>query len=493
MKRWQSWVWPVTLFVVVIGFGHRLLADAAAEPQARPDSSKPSDIVPPATPTGPRPRGMIEALKEQMQRSPLLQDDEITVPLLDSLDDAARLYDRAKQQNRQALDRLKHAPNRGVTASPRAQAGTNVILIVLDRLNPDHLTASGDEVLPAVSAWRKRGVTFQTAYAGSADLETSFWSMLVGRNTGRLPPGQGTTRDVNERLSWPAHLQRTDIATACVGHWGMTPHPLDVGFDYFCGVLGEASAVLDHPSELNLGRTTMTLSTESPPTLWKLLAIEVQQWMAARSEEDRRFAMIVRLPCLTSDVRSPSPETLRGWNEVLAAVEQTLDGHGLQGTTHVIVTALGSEAAAASGLSQQELRVPLVITGPYLSRSGESLSTPVALWDLAPTVADLAGAPVLPYDRDGQSLWSRESSDSARKARLFYWRAPALPRNQAVCKGTWKGLYFAKDQRMELYDLATDPDGRNNIAQLHPEVVRSLLLGQPEQVDALMKRVESER
>lgn len=45
---------------------------------------------------------------------------------------------------------------------------------------------------------------------------------------------------------------------------------------------------------------------------------------------------------------------------------------------------------------------------------------------------------------------------------------------QAVRKGKWKGVYYIKEDRFELYDLRKDTGETRNVAEQHPEVVADL-------------------
>lgn len=136
------------------------------------------------------------------------------------------------------------------------------------------------------------------------------------------------------------------------------------------------------------------------------------------------------------------------------------------------------------------IRVPAIAWGPGLVRPGVTNDqTVVAAVDLLPSLAALAGAtlPAGPAPdgedlaaallgtaspkRSGPLFWEYGRNDTS-----FDYPKPAGDRspNVAVRDGDWKLLVDADGSRVELYDLAADPEEAKNLAGEQPEVAGRL-------------------
>ncbi|HMO66837.1 MAG TPA: aryl-sulfate sulfohydrolase, partial [Verrucomicrobiota bacterium] len=108
---------------------------------------------------------------------------------------------------------------------------------------------------------------------------------------------------------------------------------------------------------------------------------------------------------------------------------------------------------------------------------------PVSIKDLFPTLLDAAGVPAAPDQPvDGLSLLPLLRGEIAELPRPFLaWHFPgysqsvvrergwrAVPAG-AIRQGTWKLIEFFEDDRLELYDLATDLPEAGNLASAQPE------------------------
>ena len=60
----------------------------------------------------------------------------------------------------------------------------------------------------------------------------------------------------------------------------------------------------------------------------------------------------------------------------------------------------------------------------------------------------------------------------------FYWELYEAGGKQAVRPGDWKGIKLdvskKLDSPIEMYDLKSDPQEKNNIASKHPEIVKQI-------------------
>ncbi len=125
------------------------------------------------------------------------------------------------------------------------------------------------------------------------------------------------------------------------------------------------------------------------------------------------------------------------------------------------------------------IRVPLIatwITGGLSGRVQGISATPVAAWDLFPTIAALCGA-APPGGLDGIDLSPILRAQGQPAAREYlYWEYPDGKGWQAVRIGDMKAIRRnAKATRkgpIEVYDLAADPAETKDISASHPEIVK---------------------
>ncbi len=123
---------------------------------------------------------------------------------------------------------------------------------------------------------------------------------------------------------------------------------------------------------------------------------------------------------------------------------------------------------------QQNLNLP----------AGIRIDTPVISDDFFTTFLEIAGVPAPEgYVHDGQGFWSSGygvgSTESGVRSedRVLGWHyphkwgpeGPGTDPFTAVRKGDWKLIYFYKDDRYELYNLANDLGETTNLAWKQPE------------------------
>jgi arylsulfatase A-like enzyme len=116
------------------------------------------------------------------------------------------------------------------------------------------------------------------------------------------------------------------------------------------------------------------------------------------------------------------------------------------------------------------IRVPLIVRWPGVVPGGRTSAFVAAHWDWFPTLAALAGAPT-PAHLDGFSIVPTLEGRTQPAHDFLYWEFHERGFQQAVRMGTWKAVRPAKDQPLELYDLATDVAEQHDVASLHPDVV----------------------
>ncbi len=122
------------------------------------------------------------------------------------------------------------------------------------------------------------------------------------------------------------------------------------------------------------------------------------------------------------------------------------------------------------------IRVPLIIQGPELS--AREIDVPVSSIDFYPTMLELAGIKSQ-SSLDGVSLAALLKKEQDLDRDALFWHYPhyhgsAWTPGAAIRVGDHKLVEFYEDETYELYDLASDPGERNNLAEGNPELVQVL-------------------
>ncbi len=120
------------------------------------------------------------------------------------------------------------------------------------------------------------------------------------------------------------------------------------------------------------------------------------------------------------------------------------------------------------------IRVPMLVKWPERITPGTVIDTPVAHIDLLPTLAAAAGAE-LPSDRiiDGKNLLLEATGEGVieRQNDALFWQSGAY---KVVRAGDWKLQVDGIQNKLWLFDLASDPQERNNLVGERPEKVAEL-------------------
>jgi arylsulfatase A-like enzyme len=207
-------------------------------------------------------------------------------------------------------------------------------------------------------------------------------------------------------------------------------------------------------------------------------------------------------------------ETVAG---VLAAVERA----GQAADTLVVFTSDNGGLATAEGAATSNLplragkgfvyeggiRVPLIIRWPGVVEPGSSSEVPVTTLDIAATLLDAAGCEQPAGNvLDGKSLRPVLAGSGALPGRDLVWHYPhysnqgsrpaaALIAGDGPRPGAEKLVEHFEDGRLELFDLASDPGERSDLAATRPERTRELhgrLAAWRKQVDAALPRPNPE-
>ncbi|MCB9378356.1 MAG: sulfatase [Holophagales bacterium] len=383
----------------------------------------------------------------------------------------------------------------------REKPRVNVLLLSLDTLRADHLSAYGYErpTSPHLDAFARRGWRFETAISQAPWTRPSHRSML----TGLYPSSHGELR--SPRL--PELFWRRGYRTFALTGGGQ----LDPKFGF-----GEGFEAYQGQEWLREPEQLFRRLDARPESRFFLF---LHSWEPHDPYEDTRFAE--GMPPGRVDGRFDHALWL-AWNEELTAEEKAyveamydgdiaradegirdllagLEARGLLDETIVAITSDHGEAFWEHGtwrhgmhLYDHQVHVPLILWVPPAVRARHGLAEPgaegtvvldqVGLIDLYPTLAELAGVPVdhaiqgrslVPYLR-GERLPPREVlSENVNVSRL---ERKSLRTDRTKLIQT-----IARDPERDygpehlLFDLRRDPGEHENLAPRMPAAVEALL------------------
>ena len=170
-------------------------------------------------------------------------------------------------------------------------------------------------------------------------------------------------------------------------------------------------------------------------------------------------------------------------DEQVARILRVLDELGLSENTIVVFTSdngpndfgfPGVFRGRKHSLHDGGVHLPLLVRWPNHVHAGRvDAKSVLAGVDWLPTLATVAGAKYDEKDLVGENvldIWKGKERD--RKNDLF-WRVPNPKATAVMLRGNWK-FHLERKGPPELYDLATDPGERKNLAAQHPALVRDL-------------------
>lgn len=203
-----------------------------------------------------------------------------------------------------------------------------------------------------------------------------------------------------------------------------------------------------------------------------------------------------------------SDETIRRRAEMLLAVDEglgriveTLEVEGLLNDTFILFTSDNGFFYGEHGLSlerrlpyEESIRTPLIIRYPTLVRAGEEVDHLVASVDIAPTVLEVAGAPVGDHIQGQSFLPSLRGSPTGARSSVFVefftyenpfpwlldmdYRAIRTERYKYIHwmqYPDWGELYDLEEDPFEVRNLMDDPAMEGVIQGLKEELRESAL------------------
>ena len=390
----------------------------------------------------------------------------------------------------------------------------DILLISLDTTRADHLSAYGYErkTSPALERLSEEGILFEAAYAPSATTGPSHATLF----TSVSPISHGITKNGRELdLGWKTLaevLGQEGYQTAAV----VSSYVLSARFGYDRGFASfdEDFSQAEVPEGVTLwegDEVEGKFYGRADDTARRAL-----QWLEDRSEPQKPFFLFVHffdahdpyvIPEGYQPPFVPGPEESLKRNRVVFMYDATLaymdqeigrllDGlvrMGLDEDTLVVVTGDHGEGLMERGhwhhgvhIYEEGVRVPLIVRLPGRRSAGLRIPTPVSWLDLAPSLLALSGISSQ-EGFQGESLaevmTGQGALDPTRSVWLYrrhYEGDEEVEAGQAVGeawglrRGRWKLIWAEEENRLELYDLETDPEEKVDLAMERPDQAATL-------------------
>jgi arylsulfatase A-like enzyme len=401
----------------------------------------------------------------------------------------------------------------------------NILFVLMDDLGWHDLAPYGNSVIetPNLTRLANEGARFTNAYAAAPVCSPTRASILTGQYPARLK----LTDWIPGRAPWPwSRLRRPEFAqflpedhqtlaetlrpagyrSASIGKWhlgGAEHSPDRRGFDKNIGGTAAGSPPSYFgPLELpnlklapqeflterltNEGIAFLQSNREHPFFLYQA-HYTVHLPLEAREQAIAKYK--------ARDTRGIEPAycaMVENADESVGQLMRALDESRLSDRTIVVITSDNGGAryqerrlapvtdnaplrAGKGHIYEGGIRVPLFIRWPSVTKPGSVVATPVSSIDFVPTLCAAAG--VAAPRCDGVDL-RRVFSGSAPERPLF-WHYPHYSDqggkpSGAIRLGDWKLIEFFEDNRLELFDLRSDPGERRNLIRKEPRRAKQL-------------------
>ncbi len=413
------------------------------------------------------------------------------------------------------------------TAAKAADPKPNIVFILIDDLGWADVGFHGGRVpTPNVDKLAREGVELTHHYVAPVCSPTRS-SLLSGRYWSRFGV---TTPQAERAFPWdtvtlPRALKTSGYDTALTGKWhlGSLPEwgPLKFGFDHAYGSLGGGVGPWNHrykegPYTHTWHRDDVLIEEEGHAT--DLITHEACEWIAGR--KDKPFFLYVPFTAVHIPIREPeayvkavpaaiTDETERHYaacimhmDEAVGRLVEAIEKTGRRDNTLILFSSDNGGVQTNNADRQYPpdnypngkvngnnkplhgnkadvyeggIRVPAFVNWPAKLRPGK-LDAPIHIADWMPTLCALTGTnPGKGLKWDGQDVWPLITGEKQPQPRTLYWTGPNF-RDRAVREGDWKLISFEKSKtpRVELYNLASDPNEATDLAAQYPEKVQAL-------------------
>lgn len=409
----------------------------------------------------------------------------------------------------------------------------NIIFIMADDLGYADLGVTGQKRIrtPNLDRMASEGTRFTSFYPGSSICAPTRGTIMTGLHTGhaRVRGNHSMANDGRvpleiDDLTVAEVLRRAGYSTAGIGKWGLGEKgtlgvPNKQGFDFWYGYLNQDLAEDYYPEKIFRNEREISLPGNAKGAKGSYSNDLFTEQGLDFIEAHRHVPFFLYLAyTIPHAVLSVPEDSLREYDgafpedpaidsggvrverprQTYAAMVSRLDGYvgrilarlkelGLDGDTLVFFTSdNGATSRGGMGeffqsggplkgwkrdLGEGGLRAPMIVRWPGRVPAGKVSDAPWAGWDFLPTAAELAKV-AAPSGLDGFSVAGALLGGTMPRREYFYWELPSKAAfAQAVRLGNLKAVRNTVDGPVELYDLASDPGERRDLASSRPEVV----------------------
>ena len=389
----------------------------------------------------------------------------------------------------------------------------NVVIVYIDDMGWNDLGCTGSAIIdtPNLDDMAADGLVFEQAYANAPNCAPSRACLMSGQYTprhgvytvgdsrGRTPernrliPIENTQEMDQEVITLADMLSHRGYATTCIGKWNLgqgtgRPHsPTGQGFEEFkhYKALGFTDGYFD-----SRGRySTDVLFDEAIDFIERNKDTPFFIYLAPDAVHEPAEAP-ARLTEKYRRLGSSNPEyaaMVEAVDEGMGRLVSRLKRLGLEEDTLVIFTSDNGGTSLPTAplrgrkgsLYEGGIRVPLIIQGAGIDTPGRRIETPVIATDFYTTILDLIDASPEPGQTlDGTSLMPLFRGETTLDRDAIFWHFPAYiggnTPSGAVRSGRYKAITFFEDERLELYDLSTDPGEQRDLARSRPDLAQAM-------------------
>ncbi|MEM6779527.1 MAG: sulfatase-like hydrolase/transferase [Planctomycetota bacterium] len=419
-----------------------------------------------------------------------------------------------------------------VTAAPRRP---NIVMLLSDDLGYGDLGCYGGPVrTPVLDRLADRGMRFDQFYSGCAVCSPSRATLLTGRHHIRTGVYSWIHNDsqrshlLTREQTLAEVLRDAGYATAHIGKWHLglptpqrdKPTPADHGFDYWFAT--DNNAIPSHRDPTNFIRNGQEVGKIQGYSC-QIVVDEAIRWLQQSQGTARPFflnlwfhephqrvaapADLVSVYGEPNELTAVYSATIQNTDQAIGRLIATLDELNVTDDTLIIYSSDNGtyQASRTGGLRGRKgtnweggIRVPGIFVWPDAIPAGTVSHVPSGLVDVLPTVAgllelDTSSGPPL----DGVNLsevLTRVGDDFRRPQPLFWHLQKSRPivamrdrqyfivgqpdyelSTNNMFQETWIPLIRSGGYRdFQLFDVVTDPQQSNDLAEQMPDVLSRL-------------------